>query len=79
MKLVTRVISRSREFYILKNEHGFWGIEMIFLVDGISFLVSSFSEGFISYQDSQFEQGMLLLTNNGIFYDFIAADEFFDD
>lgn len=30
--------------------YGFWGIEMIFLVDGISFLVSSFSEGFISYQ-----------------------------
>lgn len=37
------------------------------------------SEGFISYQDSQFEQGMLLLTNNGIFYEFIAADEFFDE
>lgn len=34
MKLVTRVISRSREFYILKNEHGFWGIESSLFDDG---------------------------------------------
>lgn len=27
MKLVTTVISRGREFYIVKDEHGFWGIE----------------------------------------------------
>ncbi|RXP61371.1 hypothetical protein EC396_04030 [Lutibacter sp. HS1-25] len=37
------------------------------------------SEGFISYQDSQFEQGMLLLVNNGIFYEFIPAETFFDE
>lgn len=37
------------------------------------------SEGFISYQDSQDEDGMLLLVNNGIFYEFIPADEFFDE
>jgi len=37
------------------------------------------SEGFISYQDSQEEEGMLLLVNNGIFYEFIPADEFFDE
>jgi hypothetical protein len=37
------------------------------------------SEGFISYQDSQFEKGMLLLVNNGIFYEFIPSDEFFDE
>jgi hypothetical protein len=34
------------------------------------------SEGFIAYQDSQTQQGLLLLTNNGIFYEFIPADEF---
>ncbi len=37
------------------------------------------SEGFIAYQDSQKEQGMLLLVDNGIFYEFIPADEFFDE
>jgi hypothetical protein len=37
------------------------------------------SEGFIAYQDSQTEQGLLLLTNNGIFYEFIAADTFYSD
>ncbi len=36
------------------------------------------SEGFIAYQDSQKEKGMLLLTNNGIFYEFIPANEFYD-
>ena len=36
------------------------------------------SEGFISYQDSQDEDGMLLLVNNGIFYEFIPSEEFFD-
>ena len=34
------------------------------------------SEGFIAYQDSQKEEGMLLLLNSGIFYEFIPADEF---
>ncbi len=37
------------------------------------------SEGFIAYQDSQQEKGLLLLTNNGIFYEFIPADEFFKE
>lgn len=34
------------------------------------------SEGFIAYQDSQKEEGMLLLLNSGIFYEFIPAEEF---
>ena len=33
------------------------------------------SEGFIAYQDSQSAEGMLLLLNSGIFYEFIPADE----
>jgi len=37
------------------------------------------SEGFIAYQDSQKEEGMLLCINHGIFYEFIASDEFFND
>ncbi len=37
------------------------------------------SEGFIAYQDSQKEKGMLLLLDNGIFYEFIPADEFFTE
>jgi hypothetical protein len=37
------------------------------------------SEGFIAYQDSQKEKGMLLCVNHGIFYEFIPADEFFDE
>jgi len=37
------------------------------------------SEGFFAYQDSQTEKGMLLLLNNGIFYEFIKADEFFTE
>lgn len=37
------------------------------------------SEGFISFQDSQTEKGMLLLINNGIFYEFIPAEEFFNE
>ncbi|UWY29261.1 GH3 auxin-responsive promoter family protein [Flavobacterium sp. TR2] len=36
------------------------------------------SEGFFAYQDSQKEKGMLLLLNSGIFYEFIKADEFFN-
>lgn len=34
------------------------------------------SEGFIAYQDSQKEEGMLLLLNAGIFYEFIPVEEF---
>lgn len=37
------------------------------------------SEGFFAYQDSQHQKGMLLLLNSGIFYEFIKADEFFQD
>lgn len=37
------------------------------------------SEGFFAYQDSQTEKGMLLLLDNGIFYEFIKADEFFSE
>ena len=37
------------------------------------------SEGFISFQDSQNEEGMLLVLNEGIFYEFIKADDFFKD
>jgi hypothetical protein len=36
------------------------------------------SEGFISFQDTD-EIGMLLTLNAGIFYEFIPADEFFDE
>lgn len=34
------------------------------------------SEGFFAYQDSQKEQGMLLLLNSGIFYEFIKTEDF---
>ncbi len=37
------------------------------------------SEGFIAYQDSQTEPGMLLQLNSGIFYEFIPATEFYDE
>jgi len=42
------------------------------------------SEGFFAYQDKQIknsdsDKGMLLLLNSGIFYEFIAADDFFSD
>tara|TARA_B100000900_G_scaffold328679_1_gene288974 strand:- start:1484 stop:2977 length:1494 start_codon:yes stop_codon:yes gene_type:complete len=36
------------------------------------------SEGFIAYQDTQTEEGMLLCTNHGIFYEFIPLEEYFD-
>jgi len=37
------------------------------------------SEGFIAYQDSQQEKGMLLLVDNGMFYEFIPSEEFFNE
>lgn len=37
------------------------------------------SEGFIAYQDSLTEKGMLLQLNSGIFYEFIPAKEFHDE
>jgi len=45
-------------------------------VDGIEFYPAS--EGFIAYQDSQTEKGMLLCVNHGIFYEFIPSEEFFN-
>lgn len=37
------------------------------------------SEGFFAYQDKQSEQGMLLLLNSGIFYEFIKSGDFFTE
>jgi len=37
------------------------------------------SEGFIAYQDSQKDKGLLLLANAGIFYEFIPADEYYNE
>jgi len=34
------------------------------------------SEGFFAYQDSQTQKGMLLLLDNGIFYEFVKSSEF---
>ncbi len=46
-------------------------------IDSIEFYPAS--EGFIAYQDSQHEEGLLLLLNSGIFYEFIPADEYFSE
>lgn len=37
------------------------------------------SEGFFAFQDSQTDEGMLLLLDAGIFYEFVKADEFFTE
>jgi hypothetical protein len=37
------------------------------------------SEGFIAFQDSQNEKGLLLMVDSGIFYEFIPADEFYNE
>ncbi len=37
------------------------------------------SEGFLAYQDSQHEEGLLLLLNAGIFFEFIPTEEYFDE
>ncbi|GGD16978.1 GH3 auxin-responsive promoter family protein [Hyunsoonleella pacifica] len=37
------------------------------------------SEGFFAFQDKQSEKGMLLQLNSGIFYEFIKAEEFFEE
>lgn len=37
------------------------------------------SEGFIAFQDSQKEEGLLILLNSGIFYEFVPADEYFNE
>jgi hypothetical protein len=36
------------------------------------------SEGFIAYQDSQYEPGLLLLLKSGIFFEFIPVEEYFN-
>ncbi|MBD1387454.1 GH3 auxin-responsive promoter family protein [Mucilaginibacter rigui] len=37
------------------------------------------SEGFIAFQDSQTEKGLLLMVDAGIFYEFIPSEEYFND
>jgi len=37
------------------------------------------SEGFFAYQDSQHEEGLLLLLDTGIFYEFIPTENYFDE
>jgi len=37
------------------------------------------SEGFIAFQDSQKEEGLLLLLNSGIFFEFIPVEEYFKE
>lgn len=37
------------------------------------------SEGFFAYQDKQGEAGMLLLLDAGIYYEFVKAEEFFEE
>ncbi|MES2621521.1 MAG: GH3 auxin-responsive promoter family protein, partial [Bacteroidota bacterium] len=37
------------------------------------------SEGFIAYQDKQTERGFMLNVNGGIFYEFVKADEIFQE
>jgi len=37
------------------------------------------SEGFIAYQDSQNAEGLLLLLDGGIFYEFVPTDEYFKE
>lgn len=36
------------------------------------------SEGFIAYQDSQKEEGLLMILNSGIFFEFIPTEEYFN-
>lgn len=35
------------------------------------------SEGFIAYQDTQTEDGLLMLLDSGVFYEFVPVEEFF--
>ncbi len=37
------------------------------------------SEGFIAYQDTQTEPGLLLNVNSGIFFEFVPANEYFNE
>lgn len=52
--------------------------------ESIGFAINSIetypaSEGFIAYQDSQKDKSLLLLTDAGMFYEFIPAEEYFDE
>ncbi len=48
--------------------------------EGVDYLeVYPASEGFIAYQDNQNEPGLLLQVNSSIFYEFIKADEVFNE
>lgn len=37
------------------------------------------SEGFIAFQDSQTHEGLMIILNSGIFFEFIPVDEYFDE
>lgn len=37
------------------------------------------SEGFIAFQDTQTEEGLLMLLDSGIFFEFIPAEEYFNE
>ncbi|AFM05545.1 GH3 auxin-responsive promoter-binding protein [Bernardetia litoralis DSM 6794] len=37
------------------------------------------SEGFFAYQNSQYDNSLLLLLNSGIFFEFIPAEKFYDE
>lgn len=37
------------------------------------------SEGFIAYQDSQRHEGLLMLLNSGIFFEFVPAEDYFNE
>src|SRR5690606_31945574 len=37
------------------------------------------SEGFVAFQNSQSEKGLLLLPDSGIFYEFVPAEEFHNE
>ena len=46
-------------------------------IDSIEYYPAS--EGFIAYQDSQHVEGLLMLLNSGIFFEFIPAEEYFSE
>jgi hypothetical protein len=54
------------------------------MIDSIGFNIDVIetypaSEGFIAFQDSQKDKGLLLLVDSGIFYEFIPTDEYFNE
>jgi hypothetical protein len=54
------------------------------LIDSIGKKIDSIetypaSEGFIAYQDSQLNPGLLLLMNHGMFFEFVPTDEYFSE